>query len=114
MILQCLQCDPDPDFSTVTYPNPEEGPGALKLAIKTADQHSADVIFANDPDVDRLALAERQVSGYKVLSFILAIHNDREWKLFTGNEMGTMLAYFVWKCHSDVADNSKYYSKHIL
>jgi len=77
------QIDPDPDFSTVTFPNPEEGKGALALAMKTADENGAKVIIANDPDADRLALAEKQPDG--------------TWKIFCGNEIGTILGTWSWE-----------------
>ncbi|KAF9351102.1 Phosphoglucomutase-3 [Mortierella sp. NVP85] len=72
------QIDPDPEFPTVAFPNPEEGKGALALAFKTADEAGASVVFANDPDADRFTVAEKQDSG--------------EWVLFTGNQIGTMFA----------------------
>ncbi len=50
------QFAPDPDFPTVTFPNPEE-PGALDLALELARSVDADLVIANDPDADRLALA---------------------------------------------------------
>lgn len=53
------QCSPDPDFSTVPFPNPEEGKGAWALAFRTAEQHGARLAFATDPDADRFAAAER-------------------------------------------------------
>jgi len=77
-----LQRDPDPDFPTVPFPNPEEGKGALKLAMEAADAAGSPVIIANDPDADRLAAAEKQPSG--------------EWKVFTGNEIGILFADWVW------------------
>ena len=52
------QFDPDPDFPTVGFPNPEE-PGALDRALAVADEHHADAVFAHDPDADRLAIAVR-------------------------------------------------------
>ena len=52
------QKDPDPDFPTVVYPNPEEN-GALDLAIETADRLGRDLVVANDPDADRLAVVEK-------------------------------------------------------
>ncbi|KAI8913460.1 hypothetical protein EDD86DRAFT_105365 [Gorgonomyces haynaldii] len=82
--LECVdtqqQIHPDPDFPTVEYPNPEEGKGALKLAMETADANGCNVILANDPDADRLAVAE-------------SIHG--KWKLFNGNEIGSILASFM-------------------
>ncbi|VDN13020.1 unnamed protein product [Dibothriocephalus latus] len=53
------QIKPDPEFSTVKFPNPEEGKSALHLAMATADKCGAKVIVANDPDADRLAVAEK-------------------------------------------------------
>ena len=91
-----LQIDPNPDFPTVAFPNPEEGKGALKLAFETADSKNSPVIIANDPDADRLAAAEKLENG--------------TWKIFTGNELGVLLASWSWysyvKRHPDV-DRSK-------
>ncbi|KAI1887651.1 hypothetical protein AGOR_G00192510 [Albula goreensis] len=57
------QKDPDPEFPTVKYPNPEEGEGVLTLSFKLANKEGATVVLANDPDADRLAVAEKQESG---------------------------------------------------
>jgi len=54
------QMIPDPEFPTVAYPNPEEGEGSLNLSFKTADANGSSIILANDPDADRLAVAEKQ------------------------------------------------------
>ncbi|CAG8495313.1 6602_t:CDS:10 [Diversispora eburnea] len=75
------QMNPDPDFPTVAFPNPEEGKGALALSIKTANEVGARIIFANDPDADRFAVAEKG-------------KND-EWVIFTGNQIGVMLASVI-------------------
>lgn len=52
------QEQPDPDFPTVKFPNPEET-GALDLAMETADKEGKTLIIANDPDADRFAVAEK-------------------------------------------------------
>ncbi|RKP37895.1 Phosphoglucomutase/phosphomannomutase [Dimargaris cristalligena] len=74
------QASPDPDFPTVKFPNPEEK-GALDLAMATASSHQIRLVLANDPDADRFALAECQPNG--------------EWIVFTGDQIGTMLAHYV-------------------
>ena len=70
------QRDPDPDFPTVAFPNPEE-PGALDLAMELARKVEADLIVANDPDADRLAVA---------------VFDGQEWRQLTGNQIGVLLA----------------------
>ncbi len=71
------QSDPDPDFPTVSFPNPEE-PGALDLALGLAVETRADVVIANDPDGDRLAVAVPAGSS--------------GWRALTGDEVGILLA----------------------
>eukprot|EP00899_Mesostigma_viride_P025973 jgi/Mesvir1/6560/Mv16818-RA.1 len=83
------QAKPDPDFPTVAFPNPEEGEGALKLAMATADREGAHVVLANDPDADRLAVAERQKDG--------------SWRIFDGNEIALLFASWLWKRHCKLA-----------
>ncbi|XP_075224425.1 phosphoglucomutase 2 isoform X2 [Lycorma delicatula] len=90
------QIEPDPEFPTVKFPNPEEGKSAMELAMKTADENGSTVILANDPDADRLALAEKTRSG--------------EWKVFTGNEIGTLLGWWclhAYKERNKDIDNSR-------
>nr|WP_241985143.1 MULTISPECIES: phospho-sugar mutase [Cryobacterium] len=74
------QIAPDPTFPTVAFPNPEE-PGALDLAFATAREINAELIIANDPDADRLAIAipdADAAGGYRRL---------------TGNEVGAILGW---------------------
>jgi phosphomannomutase len=70
------QHDPDPDFPTVPFPNPEE-PGAIDLAVALAREEHVDVVVANDPDADRCAAAAEV---------------DGTWRMLTGDELGSLLA----------------------
>ncbi|GAB6032650.1 Phosphoglucomutase-2 [Chamberlinius hualienensis] len=92
------QIEPDPEFPTVKFPNPEEGKSALDLSFETAKRHGSDVILANDPDADRLAVAELLPSG--------------EWKVFTGNETGALLGWWMWhrfsQQHPDINPDDVY------
>lgn len=74
------QARPDPDFPTVKYPNPEEK-GALDLAISTADEKGIRLILANDPDADRFGAAEKI---------------EEHWHQFTGDQVGVLLAYYIY------------------
>ncbi|KAG9342451.1 hypothetical protein JZ751_016453 [Albula glossodonta] len=78
------QKDPDPEFPTVEYPNPEEGEGVLTLSFELAKKEGATVVLANDPDADRLAVAEKQKSG--------------QWRVFSGNELGALLGWWMFRC----------------
>nr|UOP05202.1 phospho-sugar mutase [Conchiformibius kuhniae] len=72
------QCEPDGAFPTVRFPNPEEA-GALDLAIALACQSGAELILANDPDADRLAVALPDEAG--------------QWHTLHGNVIGCWLAW---------------------
>jgi len=79
-ILVEAQAEPDPDFPTVAFPNPEE-PGAMDLAIEVAQKTDADLVIATDPDADRCAVA---VKDPKV-----------GWRILHGDELGAVFAYVI-------------------
>jgi phosphomannomutase len=74
------QHEPDPNFPTVRFPNPEE-PGAMDLSRALADKVNADLVLANDPDADRLAVMARDEQGRLVA--------------LTGNEVGVLLGHYL-------------------
>ncbi|KAF6241062.1 hypothetical protein HO173_000856 [Letharia columbiana] len=82
MVVVREQAQPDAEFSTVVYPNPEET-GALDLAKATANQRNVRLILANDPDADRFAVAEKL--------------DDGSWHQFTGDQVGILLADYLAK-----------------
>ena len=73
---------PDPNFSTVRVPNPED-PAAFTLAMKLADSVGADCIFGTDPDCDRVGIAVKDDNG--------------KYYLMTGNQIGCVLLYYILK-----------------
>ncbi|XP_017835817.1 phosphoglucomutase-2 [Drosophila busckii] len=87
------QVQPDPVFSTTPLPNPEEGKVALNLAIQTATEHESNLILANDPDADRLAVAELNEQG--------------KFHIFTGNELGALLGWWVLQSFKQRMPNGK-------
>ncbi|ANN20593.1 phosphomannomutase [Amycolatopsis orientalis] len=74
------QAAPDPDFPTVSFPNPEE-PGATDLLLALASEVDADLAIALDPDADRCALGVRM--------------RDGSWRMLRGDETGVLLGWHV-------------------
>lgn len=76
LILVESQAQPDPDFPTLVFPNPEEA-GALDQALETARTFDADLVIANDPDADRCSVAIKD--------------RDLSWRALRGDEIGAIL-----------------------
>jgi phosphomannomutase len=80
------QFAPDGTFPTVSFPNPEE-PGALDLSHELAEALDADIVLANDPDTDRLAVSVPSPGGL--------------WRPLSGNQIGCLLAEFLLRHGED-------------
>ncbi|MFF2043331.1 phospho-sugar mutase [Kitasatospora sp. NPDC058170] len=78
------QAEPDPDFPTVAFPNPEE-PGAMDLAFRTAASVGPDIVIANDPDADRCAVAV-PANGNAA-----GAGNGTGWRMLRGDDVGALL-----------------------
>lgn len=72
---------PDPDFTTLDYPNPED-PKAFTYALKLAKEKDADIVLATDPDADRLGVYSKDTK-------------TGEYKSFTGNMSGMLIAEYL-------------------
>lgn len=83
-ITVAAQLLPDGKFPTVAFPNPEE-PGAMDLSFQLAAEVNADLVFANDPDADRLAVGIPDPSAVGA------------WRRLTGDELGLLLGHEVAK-----------------
>lgn len=97
MIETIEQVLPDPLFPTVAFPNPEEGKGALKLAMATAERNGCSLILANDPDADRLAVAEWD--PIDTVPGRAPVEGAGSWRVFTGNEIGALFADWMFNRH---------------
>ncbi|ALC80525.1 MULTISPECIES: phospho-sugar mutase [Bacillus] len=71
---------PDPNFSTVESPNPEEH-AAFEYAIKLGEQHDADLLIGTDPDADRLGVAVK--------------NNEGKYEVLTGNQTGALMLHYL-------------------
>ena len=79
------QSQPNGNFPTVIYPNPEEAE-ALEIALKTAKNINADLVLATDPDADRVGIAAK--------------NTNHEFELLNGNQTAVLLIYYLlrqWK-----------------
>lgn len=92
------QCEPDPAFPTVDFPNPEEK-GALDLAIQLATSHGIDFVLANDPDADRFSVA-------------IFDHASNDWVQLTGNQIGFLFAYYEWQKYQE--NSAEFKERHPL
>lgn len=87
------QSNPDGNFPTVIYPNPEEHE-ALSLALKKAKAIDADLVLATDPDADRVGIAVK--------------NNKGEFILLNGNQTGSLLINYLlnaWEQHGKLTGN---------
>jgi phosphomannomutase len=81
------QSEPNPEFPTVSFPNPEE-PGAIDAAVALAVREQADLVLANDPDADRCAVAVPDPGA-------ATPDNPAGWRMLRGDEVGSLLGAHI-------------------
>ena len=81
------QSEPDPEFPTVSFPNPEE-PGAIDAALALAAKVHPDLVLANDPDADRCAVAVPDPAA-------ATVDNPSGWRMLRGDEVGSLLGAHI-------------------
>ena len=86
-IVVASQSEPDPDFPTVVFPNPEE-PGAIDAALALAARENADLVLANDPDADRCAVAVPDPAA-------ASLENPSGWRMLRGDDVGSLLGAHI-------------------
>ena len=86
-IVVTSQSEPDPEFPTVIFPNPEE-PGAIDAAVALAVREHADLVLANDPDADRCAAAVPDPAA-------ATLDNPSGWRMLRGDEVGSLLGAHI-------------------
>src|SRR5450631_1048088 len=86
-IVVASQSEPDPDFPTVSFPNPEE-PGAIDAALALAARVHPDIVLANDPDADRCAVAVPDPAA-------ATVDNPAGWRMLHGDEVGALLGAHI-------------------
>jgi phosphomannomutase len=91
-IVVASQSEPDPEFPTVSFPNPEE-PGAIDAALELAAAVHPDLVLANDPDADRCAVAVPDPA----VSIVDAagVHGPAPWRMLRGDEVGSLLGAHI-------------------
>jgi phosphoglucomutase len=95
------QSEPDGNFPTVVYPNPEEKE-AMTLALQKAEEIDADLVLATDPDADRVGIAVK--------------NNDGEFVLLNGNQTGSLLIHYLLNAWEEKGklDGNQYIVKTIV
>ncbi|MFK7952978.1 MAG: phospho-sugar mutase [Ekhidna sp.] len=94
------QAEPNGDFPTVVYPNPEEAE-AMSHAMQEASKLDADLVMATDPDADRVGIAVKNTKG--------------EFQLLNGNQTGALIVYYLLSKHKEKGfDGNEYIGKTIV